>query len=175
MAKNGAQVDLNNITIRDVIAAIKRVQPSRNADTLALSNTMTKREIVSSFNQSIFDMFEEISKFLKKYNFSGDADMASYKSLFEKATKANACLPIEKFTMSILVFAPEFYDEKEDFFLELKIPHLQVNTDTGFDVIKSELFRNLWKSMITEDKYVLRDRIMNVVLYAHCYFYKLIS
>jgi hypothetical protein len=165
--KLAAQQQLNR-----VIKALERVDPEINKAVYELSNGMSEMEIVQTFNQHTLDSFNSLINITKKMGKESIYKISGYKTFFENALKINAMLPIDKFTLIILEFAPEIYDENEEVFLKMTIPDAQIEVSNEFGFIRSELFKQLWLSLNKTDKDSVKDNIILLVTYAQAHLYK---
>jgi hypothetical protein len=159
--------------IEAVINALERVNPATKEMIFAMAKQMSEVEIIRSFNQQALDMFTLVSIFIKQMGKEKEGQkIAGYKHLFDNAIKINAKLPIDKFTLIILEFAPEIYEEKEDCFLNMSIPDKDVRVGNEFSIIRSEMFKQLWRSSNDDHKEQIKNKVIPLTTYAHVYLYK---
>lgn len=157
-----------------IMTALKRVDVDVNQGILTMINLLTEREIINLFNQSANDFFTTAiditiqMKIENKFNFSG------YKNIFESTLKVNATLPIDKFTIIILEYAPDIYDANEQYFLNMDIPDGEIKTENAFSIIRSSEFKEVWKILSLANKAIIKEKITSLTTYAHAYFYKII-
>lgn len=81
-------------------------------------------------------------------------------------------LPLDKFTLIILEFANEIYSEEENCFMDMTIPDAKLEVGNEFGLIRSEIFKSLWKILDKNHKQIIKEKIILLTTYAHTYFYK---
>jgi hypothetical protein len=159
----------------NVIAnSLSKIDQKINQGILDMARNLTDAEITNFFNQTALDFFNLAIDITRKKNMEREYGFSSYMALFETALKLNVNMPIDRFTMVILEFAPNIYNENEDFFLNMVIPDKKINTGNEFNIIQSEEFKALWKSLNATDKEMVGEKILSLTMYAHTYFCKLL-
>lgn len=153
-----------------ILVGQKLSQVPDNAKNMAinLSKNMKKEETINYFNTSAHKLFEKMLMLERKLNVS--CDVKGYNFLFNKAVKINMKLPIDKFTLIILEYAPEIYSEDHDQILAIPVPDINVNVDNEFSIINSQMFKDTWKLLSKSDQDDLFDIITELTVYAHVYF-----
>lgn len=162
----------NEERLNNVIASLDKVLPETKQMIFDMANSMSELEIIQSFNQQAFDLFTLISNIVKRMKIENEYKVEGYKTIFDSAVKINTKLPVDKFTLIILEFASEIYAENEDCFLNMSIPDAKVNVGNEFSLIRSELFKKLWKILDKKDKLVVKDNVILLTTFAHVYLYK---
>lgn len=155
-----------------VIEALKKVPLETRQMIFNMAQEMSVSEIVQSFNQFAFDMFNTLIAITKKINKEKEYKIDGYKKIFEAAIKKDIKLPANRFTLDILLYAPEIYAEEEDCFLGMTIPDTNVSVNNEFGIIRSDKFKELWKIMIDTDKQDIKTNIISLTMYAHAFLYK---
>ena len=143
----------------------------KNAVT-ASATSMSEIEIIRLFNQSALDMFTNLISITTKLNVEPECNIKGQKAIFKTALKANAALPLDKFTLVILEYAAEIYSQDEDCFMGMTIPDTKVTVGNEFSMIRSDMFKELWKKLGTRDRERIIAPITNLTTYAHIHFYK---
>jgi hypothetical protein len=164
----------NEEQINKVIESLERVPQETKELVLKMALSMTELEIIQSFNQQTHDLFALLTVITKKLNKEKEYNVTGYKILFDNALKFNTKLPLDKFTLIILEFAAEIYEENENCFLEMSIPDAKVTVGNEFGLIRSEMFKKLWVGSDRNDKNSLKDNIILLTTYAHAHLYKTI-
>ena len=165
----------NSQLLNKVIEALGRVNKETQQMIVELSQSMSELAIVNAFNQVALDSFTQFTRITKEMGIEKVYQMGGYKILFENALKMNVKLPIDKFTLIILEFAPEIYSENEDRFLNMHIPDTTVTDGNEFAFIRSEKFKSLWKQLDSSKKKAVKEKIILLTTYAHAFFYKTIT
>lgn len=159
-------------TLITVGKALERVNDETKQMIYDLSCQLSELDIIRSFNQEALDMFTVVGAIIKKLGKESEYKIAGYKNIFDVAIKTNAKLPLDKFTLIILEFAPEIYEEQEDCFLNMSIPDKNVNVGNEFAIIRSEMFKNIWRHSNHEDRELIKQKVIPLTTYAHAFFYK---
>lgn len=172
MTSNNQQ-KINEERLNKVINSLEKV-PSATKELVLekMALSMSELEIIQSFNQQAHDLFSLLISITKKLNKEKEYNVSGYKLLFDNTLKFNAKLPIDKFTLLILEFAAEIYAEDENCFLDMAIPDTKVGVNNEFSLIRSEMFKKLWKILENNDKNSLKENIIPLTMYAHAYLYK---
>lgn len=160
--------------IDKVVASLERVKQQTKQMVFNMSQSLTEFEIIQSFNQQTFDLFNTLYNISKKMNMEKECKIAGYKVLFENALKINVKMPIDKYTLTILEFAAEIYNEDEDCFLKMTIPDANVTVGNEFSIIRSDMFKRMWKDLDSNDKNSIKETIIPLTTYAHAYLYKVL-
>lgn len=155
-----------------IILTLDRVRPEVKQMVFEMAQGMTDLEIIQSFNQQALDLFTLLNTITVRLNRVNEFKIGGYKLLFDNAIKQNVKLPLDKFTLIILEFAPEIYDEKETCFMDMSIPDTNVTVGNEFSIIRSDMFKKLWKILDNNDKDSLKNIIIPLTTYAHAYLYK---
>lgn len=163
-----AEQQLNN-----VIRSLDRVKLETKQMIFDIGESMSELEIIQSFNQRAFDLFNILTDLTKKLNKENDYKVVSYKTLFENAIKINVKLPLDKFTLIILEYAPEIYAENEDCFMTMSVPDTTVHVGNEFSIIRSEMFKKIWTELNQNDKNIVKDNIILLTTFAHAHLYKI--
>lgn len=165
-----------------IASSLERVDPDLNKSLYDMASTMSESEIIVLFNQTALDFFTFAINGTKRLNREREFGFAGYLSLYQSAIKANIGVPIDKFTILILEFAPDIYSVNEKFFLDMEIPDIKIdtstdqskkNTDNEFNMIQSKEFKKLWLVLSQSDKDQVKEKIQSLTTYAHAYFFKL--
>jgi hypothetical protein len=165
-AKSGKLVTIAN--------ALARVDQEINDGIWSMAHGLREADIISLFNQNARDFFNYAIEGTKKMNQEREYGFSGYLSLFERAMSINVGLPIDQFTIIVLEFAPEIYDTKENFFLNMNIPDTTLESENEFNIIRSEKFKKLWKMIQPDEKEGVKKLVISLTTYAHAYFYKLL-
>lgn len=155
-----------------VMIALDEVPMETKKMIFDLAQNMSEPEIISCFNQSGLDLFNKLNKVAIKLKKENEYKISGYTKLFEAAIKMDATLPANKFTLTILEFAPHIYNSDEESFLKMTIPDTKISVGNEFELIRSEAFKNLWLSLSNTDKENIKDGIISLTMYAHAYLYK---
>lgn len=170
MSKN--QSELTQQKLVKVVNALEKVNKDTNSMIISMAKSMSEIEIIRLFNQETQDLFHLLLSITKRLQKEDKYKVAGYKLLFDNAIKMNSKLPLDKFTLIILEFAPEIYAEDDNCFLNMSIPDSEVSVGNEFGVIRSEMFKNLWKELDGNDKKKIADNVIMLTTYAHAHFYK---
>ena len=165
----------SNSKLDKVVGALEKVNPETQKMILAMANQMSEMEIIAAFNQQALDMFTLVAGLTKKVGIDKEFQLAGYRNLFDNAIKMNAKLPLDKFTLIILEYAPEIYEEKEDCFLDMEIPDTDAKVGNEFAIIRSEMFKKLWRLSNTHDKEQIKNTVIPLTTFAHVHLYKTLS
>ncbi|XWV25189.1 hypothetical protein QJ856_gp0583 [Tupanvirus deep ocean] len=169
---NNNQVTTDQQRLTRVIDSLEKVPRETKQMVFDMAQSMTELEIIRSFNQQALDMFNLMIVITKRMNKEKDCNVAGYKALFDNAIKINAKLPLDKFTLLILEFAADIYAENENCFLDMAIPDAKVTVGNEFGLIRSQMFKNLWKELNQSDKNSLKEVIIPLTTFAHAHLYK---
>lgn len=176
MSKSSGSQEKQN-SLSKVVKALERVSLDTSNMIAGMAKGMTEAEIINHFNQSAKDFFNTTISVTKRMGIAREYGGEAYLAIFENAIKMNGRMPIDKFTMLILEFAPEIYAEDENCFLDMEIPDRNLNemgapvtSDNEFSLIRSEKFKKLWKILSPADKETIKADIILLTTYAHTYF-----
>lgn len=158
--------------LNKVIHSLQKVPQETHLMVFNLANALSELQIIQSFNQSANDMFNTVLQITIELGKEKEYNVSGYKNLFDMALKHNIKLPIDKFTLIILEFAPQIYAKDENCFLTMTIPDKNVNVGNEFGLIRSEMFKKLWVVINSKQKAELVDKIILLTTYAHTYLYK---
>lgn len=170
MASN--QQKINQERLERVAVALEKVPAAITQEIIKMVNNMSDLEIIQSFNQQSLDLFTHLMEITGKLGKEGEFKVGGYKELFDNASKINVKLPIDKYTLVILEYAVEIYEEREDCFLNMTIPDKKVNLGNEFNIIRSEMFKQLWLLMNGNDRKTIKQDIILLTSFAHAYFFK---
>lgn len=165
---------ISTSTLDNVVKSLDKVNPETKDLIFNMSKGMTEMEIIHSFNQQASYLFNLVIAITKRLKKEDECNFVAYKSLFERAIKINAKLPIDKFTLIILEFAAEIYSEDENCFLNMSIPDKKCTVGNEFSLIRSENFKKIWKILGQTDRKMIADNVILLTTYAHTYLYKTI-
>lgn len=171
--KNNATND-NQQLLNNVVAALDRVNDETKQMVFAMSCGMSDVEIIRSFNQQALDAFNMLITITTRMKKENECKVGGYKALFDNAIKINAKLPLDKFTLLILEYAPDIYSDRDDVFLTMPVPETSIKVGNEFSIFRSEMFKELWKKMAPTDRDPVRAKIKLLTIYAHAYLYKTI-
>lgn len=155
-----------------VADALERVDPETKKMVWNIAKQMNDTEVVVMFNQVALDFFNYMINIAKKLGKEREYGFNGYLVFFQNALKININLPIDKFCLIILEFAPEIYAENEDCFMGMEIPDHNVNVGNEFSMIRSETFKRMWTILNDTDKKTCRDKTILLTIYAHAFLYK---
>lgn len=158
--------------IKDIIDALDRVDEETTDLVISLANRKSDIDIMSEFNQLSVQVLEDLERIGKKYGCEGVCNMKHHRETLEHALKINARLPIDKFSVLILLHAAEVYNEEEKYFMELPMPDVDAKAGNKFTVIKCEPFKDVWKLLDKRDKRMVVDKTILLTTWAHAYFIK---
>lgn len=157
--------------MNQVIIALEAVSSATIQTILDVAKTTPESEVIQYFNQSANDLFTELIRIMKKYNFSDKHyNIAGYQNLFNNAISVNVKLPIDKFTLTILLHAADIYDQNEQNFLDMKIPDTQIKVGNEFAVLSSGIFKEMWRKISKSDRESLKDVVISLTMHSHTYF-----
>lgn len=157
-----------------VVKSLERVDESISKDILQMSINMSEIAIIQTFNQVALDLFTFMKNVIDRLGKEHIYKIAGYRALFDNAIKFNSKLPIDKFTLIVLEFAPEIYSQDEDCFLKMSIPDKNVKVGNSFGFIRSEEFKDLWKVLDKNNQESISEKVISLTTYAHAYLYKTI-
>lgn len=160
--------------LNNVVNALERVDIQTKQMIFSMSCGMSDLEIIRCFNQQALDAFNILMGITTRMKKEGECKVGGYKALFDNAIKINAKLPLDKFTLLILEYAPEIYSQNDDVFLNMAIPETNIKVGNEFSIFRSEMFKKLWKQMNQSDKNEMKNKIVLLTTYAHTYLYKTI-
>ena len=140
----------------------------------AFATNMSESEVISKFNENAMDLFDVLLELERRMNLS--YDIKGLQFMFDKAVKMNRSLPVDKFTLTILEFAAEIYSGDEEAIINMPLPDAKVSVDksSGFSLIRSQEFKNIWVTLGANDKSRLSDIIAKLTTYANVYFVQMI-
>ena len=157
-----------------IAEALATVDSRINQAMYETAQNMQHYEITNLFNQAALDFFNLAISITHKKKLNNEYNFSGYMKLFETALKINVDLPIDRFTMIILEFAPDIYNENEKIFLDMEIPDGKINVGNEFDIIRSKEFQKLWKILNQTEKEDVKEKIVSLTTYAHIFFYRLL-
>ena len=161
--------------LEKVLEALNKVPLEMKQMIFDLAQNMTLMEIINSFNQYALDLFTALIIVTKKMKQEKEYKIDGYKTLFEAALKKDIKLPANRFTLDILLYAPEIYAENEDCFLSMTIPDANVSVNNEFGIIRSQKFKELWKIISNTDRKTIKANIISLTMFAHVFLYKTIT
>lgn len=164
----------DNQQLEIVMQQLEKVNVETKSTIFQMSKGMSEAEIIQSFNQQASYLFNLMIAIIRRLGKESEYQVSGYKYLFDNAIKINAKLPVDKFTLIVLEFAPEIYREDENCFLNMSIPDKKCSVGNEFGLIRSEMFKNLWKIMSKDDRKAIADSVILLTSYAHAYLYKTI-
>lgn len=159
--------------LREVAVALSQVEPDILQMMYDSSREMKKVDVIVNFNQKSRDLFALLNEVSRKTG--RDHGLAGYVAMFESALRINRNLPLEKFTLVILKYAPDIYSEREDRFLSMAVPDAEVSVGNAYGVIRSEAFRDIWLSSSKEHQKRIKSCVIDMTSNAHIYFYQTIE
>lgn len=160
--------------LNKVVKSLDKIPQETKQMIFNMACGMNELEIIQLFNQQSLDLFSLVTEMVKKLKKDNEFKVSGYRAIFDNAIKINNRLPIDKFTLIILEFAAEIYAEKEDLFLNMKIPDKNVSAGNEFAIIRSEMFKSIWKLLENNDKNKIKETVILLTTYAHVYLYKTI-
>lgn len=155
-----------------VAEALLRVPAETNQMIFEMAQQSSEDEIAQMFNQDARDLFDVLARITKRLGCEAEYNINGYSMLFESAIPWKKSAPVDKFSLLILEFAPEIYSEDEDCFLTMNIPDKEVSVENSFGLIRSDMFKQLWKAIGTTERARLKDKIIGLTVHAHTYFYR---
>lgn len=165
----------NQDQLARVIAALERVNQMMKQTIFNYSTSMSELDVIQSFNQNALDLFTNMIKVATELNLPNQSKKASgFKVLFDKAIKSNIKLPLEKFCLVILEYAPEIYEDCENYFLEMEIPDADVKVGNDWGMLRSKEFKDTWLILTPNMKERIKNPITLMTIYSHVYFYQTI-
>jgi hypothetical protein len=160
--------------IQSVMESLEKIDKKTNDMIMDIVNSMSSIEIIQSFNQAAFDMFNTTHNLTVKMGIEHEYKIVGYKRLFEQATKINFQKPIDHFTLLVLEYAYDIYKGYDNCFLDMEIPDANISVGNEFSLIRSNMFKKLWKCFSEQDKEDVRDKIVILTTFAHAHLYKTI-
>ena len=157
-----------------IIDALSKIDSDINNGIWEMAQGLTNNEITNLFNQTALDFFNLAIDITRKRNIEREYGFSAYMNLFEAALKMNVTVPVDRFTMLILEFAPDIYGGNEKVFLDMHIPDSKINTGNEFNIIRSDAFKKLWLILNSTEKELVTEKVLSLTTYAHAYFYKLL-
>ena len=162
----------NQQKLDKVVNSLEKVSAETKKMVFNMANSMTDMEVVQSFNQTALDLFNLLVQITTRMNKENEYKVGGYKLLFDNAVKLNKKMPIDQFTLVILEFAAEIYDEDENCFLKMTIPDAKLEVGNEFNLIRSEMFKKLWVTLVNKDKSDVKDKVILLTTFAHVYLYQ---
>lgn len=157
-----------------VISSLDRVKPDVKQMIYDMSNSMSEVDIIQLFNQESLDMFALCIYISQKMGKENEIKIGGYKNLFDHAVSFNKKLPLDQFTLSILEFAADIYDENEKAFLGKEYKDVELKVGNEYSFIRSDVFKKLWMILSEKDKSDIKEKLISVTTYAHAYLYKVL-
>ena len=157
-----------------VVKALDQVNPETKQMIFNMAKSMKELEVIQSFNQQSLDFFNLSTAITRRMGRESEFKMAGYKALYDNTIKMNIKMPIDNFTLVVLEYAPQIYSENEDFFLNQITGDTKVEVGNEFSLIKSEMFKNLWKILNKPDRADIKEKVILLTTFAHVYFYQTI-
>lgn len=162
--------------ITTVSEVLDRVKPESNQLAFSYSKSMNESEIIQGFNQAANDLFSTLMKIIDTYKLNKSVyNIGGYKNLFNNAIASNRKLPLDKFTLTILVHADGIYSQDEERFLNMDIPETSIKVGNEFGVLSSGIFKEMWKIITTDEKEKLIDVVIQLTVHSHMYFYQRVA
>lgn len=158
--------------LQTVANSLERINSEINISIAQMAKSMTEASIIQAFNQVAIDLFVMVEKIILDIKKDKEYKLDSYRILFDNAIRINNRLPIDKFTLIVLEYAPEIYSKDENCFLKMSIPDKNISIGNTFGFIRSEMFKNLWIILPNNHKKVIIEKVISLTTYAHAYFYK---
>lgn len=173
-SSNSSKASYQTKTLEKVVDSLDRVNSDTKKMVFDMAKGMTEQEIITQFNQTALDFFNTTISITKRMGNAREYGFEAYLIFFNQAIKADAKIPIDQFTLTVLEFAPEIYSENESTFLNMNIPDGKL-TDSAyanneFSLIRSEKFKRLWQSLKPQDKEEVKTSIILLTTYAHTFF-----
>lgn len=156
--------------LNDVKTAILSLEPGINQMIGKMIEKMPDSVIIQRFNQAAQDFFALLTRFITKTGNPDAYNLRGYVNLFNHAIENRPDWPIDKFTLMILKFAPQVYNEDDDFFVNIEVPETQVKVTNEFGIIRTEMFKQLWLKAPESDRKLVRASCKLLTTYAHAYF-----
>lgn len=158
--------------LQKVVNNLQKIPIETRQMVFNMSCGMSEQEIIQSFNQQSYDLFNVVALVVKKLGKENEFKVSGYRAIFDNAIKINNRLPIDKFTLMILEYAAEIYAEEENIILNMKIPDKDVSAGNEFGIIRSEMFKSIWRLLSEDDKTKIKEILIPLTTYAHAYLYK---
>jgi len=155
-----------------VIESLNNVNDNTKQLVYNMASSMNDLEIIKMFNQSSLDFFILTAQITTRMGVEGKYKMGAYKMMYDNTIKINAKMPIDHYTLTVLEYANEIYSENEDFFLKKKLGNAVVEVGNEFNMVSSDMFKNLWVKLEESDKYNIKEKMLVLTTLAHVYFYK---
>lgn len=158
--------------IDKVIEALGKVSDNTKTLVYQIAQNMAELEIIQMFNQLTLDFLDIMLRITREKREEDKFKIGGYKTIFDNAIKINIKMPIDQYTLVILRFAAEIYSEDEDCFLNMPIPDTKLEVGNQFSFIRSDMFKNLWRTLKDGDKSDIKNKMILLTTYAHAYLYK---
>jgi len=161
--------------LNKILESLNRVNDDTKKLIFDIATSMSEIELIQIFNHQTSDFFNAVHGMIRKMGKEREYTVGAYKALFDSAVKINAKKPIDKYALVILEYAAEIYQEDADCFLNMTVPDTTVvSVGNEFNLIRSEMFKTLWKQLNINDRDVIKEKMILLTTYAHAYFYKII-
>lgn len=160
----------------NLIKSLERVNPDTKKMVFGISQSLPEVELIKAFNQQSTDLFIALSAISKKMGKEKLFNVAGYHALFSSAVKINHKIPIDKYTLAILEFAADIYDDNEEKLLNIPVAdevHIKVGNEFG--LIRTAQFKELWGVLSAVDKQLIKSSLTLLTTYAHAYLYHTLS
>lgn len=157
--------------LEEVAAELARTSDADKQNAIDAAAVLTEEEVIQQFNQSALKLFTDAYNITVKRGQEREYKIGGYKTLYEKAIKANRKTPIDQFTLVILKFASDIYARNANKFLKMDIPQeIEIDHNNEFGMIHSESFKNLWRKMTDAERNSITDSIVEMTQFAHIFF-----
>lgn len=154
-----------------VLEAVEKVSDEHKQMAFELAKSIDPDGLTLQFNQSARDFFSELISLSTKKGLEKKFNFRAYNILFDTAVGLNKKLPLEKFTLSILLYAHKIFEMDEEHFLGLDIGDVKIQQGNEFGVIQSKEYQALWKTLGSDEKEPLIDQTILMATYALAYLY----
>lgn len=161
-----------SIILNNVLSALKRVDAKNVAMINQLAKTKSFDEIISQFNQNALDAFNALHRITVHMGCESTCKISAYLNLFKDAISMDSKMPLDRFTLTILEYAPEIYAQNDEVFLNMAVPDVKIGVANEFNVFRSQMFKDLWRNMSAPNRHIIRQRILLLTTYAHTFLCK---
>lgn len=162
-------------TLEKIANALEKVPIDTNNMVMEMAKSMSDTEIIRQFNQYSLDFFGALIEITRSLGKLKECGFEAYNQFLHIAIKTDAKMPIDQFSVVVLEFAPSIYREDEDMFLGMNIPDSQMHgqfANNEFSIIRSDKFKNLWRSLSDAHKEEIKTHVINLTISAHAFFYQ---
>ena len=170
--KDQVKQDANRTKLlEEVSTELSKTSQTDQATAFEAAQVLTQEEVIQQFNAAALQLFTNAYNITVKRGKEREYKIGGYKTLYEKAVKANRATPIDQFTLIILKFASDIYARNANKFLKMDIPEeIEIESDNEFGLIHSKEFKKLWVTLTNLEQNTIIDNMVEMTQFAHIFF-----